>query len=529
MSIKQKVPKTLASNRMSRKLSPQRPSNNSFFRFFKLGFYRNGTDDDDQSKLVMSPPDPAKIESSRSRNDTKLKLTKSYFKNLQNKETTSKVVGAQAAAAAQQANLFAEQTLTTTTADPTTQDDTKADSEDGEKVDTPPALQQKGYSLDTLIGKGGFAKVYKLIQRSSNKVFACKVFDLASLNVAWVEKCLQQEIAIMMAIHHPNLLQAFDYIILKSHAFIMMPLVNNGTVSSEMLRLGRPFKEQQAKIWLYQIVDGVNYLHLHRIAHRDLKLENYLLDDNRHVFIGKLSALMMEKVVNISTQFSSADYSFSILEPNQPQNLEQAIKMRDKPIEDDIPCGTTEYMSPELLFIVLKNYKESKQEEAKPKSVKPFKVVRYDAKSADVYAMGVSLFEMLNFFNPFDPKFDIFRNFDPTKPPNSPKSKVQNEERTFRRVGFVETFVIWIFFSTFSKPCGHANWKSQDNILPSVALWVQVQSSHQVELRVHFLDSLAALPRPLDATQVVDAVEMQLVRRCSATSGGQEQTERDDR
>lgn len=40
-------------------------------------------------------------------------------------------------------------------------------------------------------------------------------------------------------------------------------------------------KEDKAKGWLIQMISGLRYMHIHNIAHRDLKLENILLfEDN---------------------------------------------------------------------------------------------------------------------------------------------------------------------------------------------------------------------------------------------------------
>lgn len=81
-----------------------------------------------------------------------------------------------------------------------------------------------------------------------------------------------------------------------------------------MKKAGGRVNETDAKIIVKQLVDAIAYLHKERIVHRDLKLENVLIDD--------------KKVVKV------IDFGFSV-----------SVKP-DKKIP--FTCGTPHYMAPEL-------------------------------------------------------------------------------------------------------------------------------------------------------------------------------------
>lgn len=103
-------------------------------------------------------------------------------------------------------------------------------------------------------------------------------------------------------------------------------------------KIGRRLEEEEARTLFRQIVEAIDYLHKKNIAHRDIKLENILLDESHKI-----------KII---------DFGFSV------------VTQKDKLL--NIYCGTPSYMSPELAM---------KKD--------------YQGWHADVWALGVLLYVFL--------------------------------------------------------------------------------------------------------------------------------------
>lgn len=224
------------------------------------------------------------------------------------------------------------------------------DSQAGELI--PKAVAERGYSLGELLGSGGFAKVYRAYKKDKpNEPMACKRFDLKNTdNQLWYQKCLKQEMKLMLKLKHPNIINTFDVIKTRSAGFIFMHLAKDGSIANVLAKSGQPIEEKQGKAWFGQITKAIEFIHSKGIAHRDLKPENFLLDDNK------------KKVL-------LTDFGFSCI----AIDIERVMKGTN--------CGTDVYKAPELLKLIDGHV--------------------YDAKKVDMYALGVSLFEMLNHNKPF--------------------------------------------------------------------------------------------------------------------------------
>ncbi|GAX75067.1 hypothetical protein CEUSTIGMA_g2511.t1 [Chlamydomonas eustigma] len=153
--------------------------------------------------------------------------------------------------------------------------------------------------------------------------------------------------------NHPVIFQVF----LTSHQLgIVMEYAAGGELFEMIVRAGR-FVEDEARYFFQQLISGVNHCHCSGVCHRDLKLENTLLDGNPAPRL---------KICDFG-------YSKSALD-SQPKST----------------VGTPAYIAPEVL-----HRKE------------------YDGKAADVWSCGVTLFVMLVGAYPFEDPADP-RNFRKT-------------------------------------------------------------------------------------------------------------------
>lgn len=223
------------------------------------------------------------------------------------------------------------------------------------------SLNRCGYELLEELGSGGFSKVYKVKSKHPPyQEYACKMFDLTKIEENWNMKCLRQEMLIMFKIVHPNIVHGMDTFKTRTSAFIIMKFAKNGTVASYLSKLSHcGLTETQARVWWSDILSALQYLHEKRIAHRDIKCENFLIDDY-------FNALL-------------SDFSFSIEADSAKGG---SPKVHNREAYRRTICGTPCYMAPELHAL-----KESQV---------------YDPFPVDIFAMGVALFEMLNNDVPYD-------------------------------------------------------------------------------------------------------------------------------
>ena len=86
-------------------------------------------------------------------------------------------------------------------------------------------------------------------------------------------------------LHHPGVVQYEGIFEDEKYCVIIMEYCSLSNLQSLLIRRTR-FTEAEARFFLRQILDRVEYLHSKLVMHRDLKLENILLQDGLQIKIG---------------------------------------------------------------------------------------------------------------------------------------------------------------------------------------------------------------------------------------------------
>ncbi|KAL6088685.1 hypothetical protein STEG23_010716 [Scotinomys teguina] len=81
---------------------------------------------------------------------------------------------------------------------------------------------------------------------------------------------------------HPNIIKVFHIINTKEHTYMVMKYASQGALVSHIEKVGYLQEEQPERIST-QIVCAVYYCHENGIAHRDIKLDNILLNSKRNI------------------------------------------------------------------------------------------------------------------------------------------------------------------------------------------------------------------------------------------------------
>ena len=216
------------------------------------------------------------------------------------------------------------------------------------------------------LGKGSYGEVYLTQKKGKSQLFATKKMDRKYADQPQVSKYLKNEIEILRELNHKNIVKLEDVKITKNHYYLVMEFCNGGALSEclqkFMAKYGRPFSEEIVQYLMRQIIDGMKYIHKRHIIHRDLKLDNILVNFDSDV--DKQNLNMMKAVVKI------IDFGFATHLGNS--NLVYSA------------LGTPINMEPHIF----KQMTENKT------GVDSGKLVGYDEK-ADIWSLGTLCYEML--------------------------------------------------------------------------------------------------------------------------------------
>lgn len=147
-------------------------------------------------------------------------------------------------------------------------------------------------------GAFGQAFLVKLTQTGEErvvKVISKQKFQIDAQRSDHFEQ-LRNEIAIMKRARHPNIIRFFKVFESTAELSIVMEVCRGGELFDRIQELGR-FSEQAASVVLKQIVGGLQYLHSQRIAHCDLKPDNFLFLEKTPSSPLKIIDFGMSKVV----------------------------------------------------------------------------------------------------------------------------------------------------------------------------------------------------------------------------------------
>ncbi|XP_059106596.1 calcium/calmodulin-dependent protein kinase type 1B isoform X2 [Peromyscus eremicus] len=129
------------------------------------------------------------------------------------------------------------------------------------------------YEIREKLGSGAFSEVMLAQERGSAHLVALKCIPKKALRGK--EALVENEIAVLRRISHPNIVALEDVHESPSHLYLAMELVTGGELFDRIMERGS-YTEKDASHLVGQVLGAVSYLHSLGIVHRDLKPENLL-------------------------------------------------------------------------------------------------------------------------------------------------------------------------------------------------------------------------------------------------------------
>jgi len=173
------------------------------------------------------------------------------------------------------------------------------------------------YAVGKMLGKGAFGKVNVGVHKLTEELTAMKLCERKLISHSQAKKCLMQEVNILRRVNgHANIIQLLEVIETDTALVLVMEFAASGDLL-RYVRQHRKLAEDCAQGLFKQLLDGLDHIHRMAVVHRDIKLENLLLDS-----FGCLKI---------------ADFGVATL-----------LKCPEQRLDDH--CGTPSYIAPEVLL-----------------------------------------------------------------------------------------------------------------------------------------------------------------------------------
>jgi len=141
------------------------------------------------------------------------------------------------------------------------------------------------YRIVSLVGEGGMGKVYLAIHNQLGRKVAVKVLDPYLAKNPEIRARFKKEAATLANLQHPNIVTLFDYVEEGDTCALIMEYVEGQSIDDYVQKVTGPIPEARAVPLFSQILQGVAYAHSRGVIHRDIKPSNFIVTESGEVKI----------------------------------------------------------------------------------------------------------------------------------------------------------------------------------------------------------------------------------------------------
>ncbi len=184
-----------------------------------------------------------------------------------------------------------------------------------------------GYTLESILGRGSMATVYRARQEGMNRLVAVKVLEETVCDNEKVLGRLMREARIAARFNHSHIVRALDAGTLEHTCYFVMELVEGQNIR-DVLEADGPMPESQIVELAIQMGEALLELHRDHVVHRDIKPANILLDEDGQALLADLGLAKLEFDSSMTSQ-NHAVGTPAYMSPEQAKNPEQVDTRTD--------------------------------------------------------------------------------------------------------------------------------------------------------------------------------------------------------
>lgn len=223
-------------------------------------------------------------------------------------------------------------------------------------------MLERRYRVDAPIARGGMSTVYRGLDTRLDRPVAIKVMDPQFAGDPAFLTRFEFEARAVARLKHPALVAVYDQGSDRNHVFLVMELVDGGTLR-ELLRERGPMPPHAVAAVVAPVLDALAVAHRAGLVHRDVKPENILISDtgevkiadfglvraaaaatttSNSVILGTAAYLSPEQVTSGIADTRSDVYStgvlmFELLTGTTPFTGDTSLSIAYQRIHDDVP------------------------------------------------------------------------------------------------------------------------------------------------------------------------------------------------